>query len=63
MDLTEEVEVVFPLVRRRVRLEDDEAKDVRTSAIPKRRVLFLQTVGLVLFVLAVSIGVLAWLVR
>jgi hypothetical protein len=56
-ELTEEV--VFPLVRRRIRPREDE--DV--PGLPARRVLFVQTVGLALFVLALSVCALAWLVR
>jgi hypothetical protein len=59
-DLTEEV--VFPLVRRRVsatRIEDeDDPKGIST-----RRVLVVQTMGLVLFVAAFALCVLAWLAR
>ena len=56
-ELTEEV--VFPLVRRRSRppIEEDES----TTAVSKRRVILVQTIGLVLFIAAFAFLVLVWL--
>ena len=56
--LTEEV--VFPLVRRKVHPREEEAA---TSGTTTRRVIFVQTLGLVLFVAAASLLALTWLVR